>query len=158
MVFTESPYSVRLTEDLILSRKIVDLNQKLPEVHHSLSPLTCIGQWISIASSVCGKVDIEAIFVTTEGHIVVILSDDISGMDIRPLTIELMSWDCNTLDRIAEDFTFSTLGQAFTVCDLLAKHGHIDFSQAESMALQITRCMRSGSFSLFCFSHNAKRL
>ena len=157
MMFTESPYSARLPVDLILSRKIVVLNKNCSEAPRSFSPLTCVGQWLSVASNIFGRIDIEAIFIAPAGHVVIILSSDMSDADVQPLIDEFTSWDCSTLDRIAEDFTFSTTGQAFTVCDLLAKHGRINFSQVESMALRITACMQSGSFSLFCFSPSAER-
>lgn len=157
MMFTESRHSVRLTEDLILSRKIVDLNGRLSDAPRNFSPLTCVGQWISIASEKCSTLDIEAIFATPEGHVVIISSDDLSECNITPFIAEIMSWDCSTLDRIAADFTFNTLGQAFTVCDLLAKHGHIAFSQCDNIATRVTDCLQSGSFSLLCFSKKAKR-
>lgn len=151
MMFTESPPSARLTEDLILSRKIIDASKKPSKSSHNLSPLTCVGQWISLASSSCGRVDIEAIFVTPSGHVVIILSSNISDVDQSSLISELSTWDCKTLDRIAADFALSSLGQAFTVCDLLAKHGRITFDQSSDVEESITDCLHSGSFSLFYF-------
>lgn len=151
-MFTESPPSARLTEDFILSRKIINVSKKPSEPSQSLSPLTCVGQWISLASSSCGRVDIEAIFVTPSGHVVIILSSNISDVDQSSLISELSTWDCKTLDRIAADFALSSLGQAFTVCDLLARHGRITFSQSSSIEASITDCLQSGSFSLLCFS------
>lgn len=151
-MFTESPPSARLTEDLILSRKIINVSKKPSKPSQSLSPLTCVGQWISLASSSCGRVDIEAIFVTPSGHVVIILSSNISDADQSSLISELSTWDCKTLDRIAADFALSSLGQAFTVCDLLARHGRITFSQSSSIEASITDCLQSGSFSLLCFS------
>ena len=150
-MFTESPPSARLTEDLILSRKIIDASKKPSKPSQSLSPLTCVGQWISLASSSCGRVDIEAIFVTPSGHVVIILSSNISDVDQSSLISELSTWDCKTLDRIAADFALSSLGQAFTVCDLLAKHGRITFDQSRDVEASITDCLHSGSFSLFYF-------
>lgn len=150
-MFTESPPSARLTEDLILSRKIIDASKKPSKHSQSLSPLTCVGQWISLASSSCGRVDIEAIFVTPSGHVVIILSSNISDVDQSSLISELSTWDCKTLDRIAADFALSSLGQAFTVCDLLAKHGRITFDQSSDVEASITDCLHSGSFSLFYF-------
>lgn len=151
-MFTESPPSARLTEDLILSRKIINVSKKPSTPPQSLSPLTCVGQWISLASSSCGRVDIEAIFVAPSGHVVIILSSNISDADQSSLISELSTWDCKTLDRIAADFALSSLGQAFTVCDLLARHGRITFSQSSSIEASITDCLQSGSFSLLCFS------
>lgn len=151
-MFTESPPSARLTEDLILSRKIINVSKKPSKPPQSLSPLTCVGQWISLASSSCGRVDIEAIFVAPSGHVVIILSSNISDADQSSLISELSTWDCKTLDRIAADFALSSLGQAFTVCDLLARHGRITFSQSSSIEASITDCLQSGSFSLLCFS------
>ena len=151
MMFTESPPSARLTEDLILSRKIIDASKKPSKPSQGLSPLTCVGQWISLASSSCGRVDIEAIFVTPSGHVVIILSSNISDVDQSSLISELSTWDCKTLDRIAADFALSSLGQAFTVCDLLAKHGRITFDQSSDVEASITDCLQSGSFSLFYF-------
>lgn len=150
-MFTESPPSARLTEDLILSRKIIDASKKPSKPSQGLSPLTCVGQWISLASSSCGRVDIEAIFVTPSGHVVIILSSNISDVDQSSLISELSTWDCKTLDRIAADFALSSLGQAFTVCDLLAKHGRITFDQSSDVEASITDCLQSGSFSLFYF-------
>ena len=151
-MFTESPPSARLTEDLILSRKIIDVNEKPSEALRSPSPLTCVGQWISLASSSCSRVDIEAIFVTPSGHVVIILSSSISDTDRSSLISEVSTWDCKTLDRIAADFAMNSLGQAFTVCDLLARHGRITFGQSSSIEASITDCLQSGSFSLLCFS------
>lgn len=151
MMFTESHPSARLTEDLILSRKIIDASKKPSKSSQNLSPLTCVGQWISLASSSCGRVDIEAIFVTPSGHVVIILSSNISDVDQSSLISELSTWDCKTLDRIAADFALSSLGQAFTVCDLLAKHGRITFDQSSDVEESITDCLHSGSFSLFYF-------
>lgn len=151
-MFTESPPSARLTEDLILSRKIINVSKKPSKPPQILSPLTCVGQWISFASSSCCRVDIEAIFVTPSGHVVIILSSNISDADQSSLISELSTWDCKTLDRIAADFALSSLGQAFTVCDLLARHGRITFSQSSSIEASITDCLQSGSFSLLCFS------
>lgn len=151
MMFTESPPSARLTEDLILSRKIIDASKKPSKSSQNLSPLTCVGQWISLASSSCGRVDIEAIFVTPSGHVVIILSSNISDVDQSSLISELSTWDCKTLDRIAADFALSSLGQAFTVCDFLAKHGRITFDQSSDVEESITDCLHSGSFSLFYF-------
>lgn len=151
MMFTESPSSARLTEDLILSRKIIDASKKPSKPSQSLSPLTCVGQWISLASSSCGRVDIEAIFVTPSGHVVIILSSNISDVDQSSLISELLTWNCKTLDRIAADFALNSLGQAFTVCDLLAKHGRITFDQSSDVVANITDCLQSGSFSLFYF-------
>ena len=150
-MFTESHPSSRLTEDLILSRKIIDASKKQSKPSQGLSPLTCVGQWISLASSSCGRVDIEAIFVTPSGHVVIILSSNISDVDQSSLISELSTWDCKTLDRIAADFALSSLGQAFTVCDLLAKHGRITFDQSSDVEASITDCLQSGSFSLFYF-------
>lgn len=150
-MFTDSPPSARLTEDLILSRKIIDASKKPSKPSQGLSPLTCVGQWISLASSSCGRVDIEAIFVTPSGHVVIILSSNISDVDQSSLISELSTWDCKTLDRIAADFALSSLGQAFTVCDLLAKHGRITFDQSSDVEASITDCLQSGSFSLFYF-------
>ena len=152
MMFTESPPSARLPEDLILSRKMIDVSKKPLEVPQSLSPLTCVGQWVSLASSSCGRVDIEAIFVTPSGHVVIILSSSISDEDCSSLISEVSTWDCKTLDRIAADFALNSLGQAFTVCDLLARHGRITFDQSSSIEANITDCLQSGSFSLLCFS------
>lgn len=152
MMFTESPPSARMTDDLILSRKIIDVSKKPLEVRQSLSPLTCVGQWVSLASSSCGRVDIEAIFVTPSGHVVIILSSGISNADQFSLISEISTWDCKTLDRIAADFALNSLGQAFTVCDLLARHGRITFDQSSSIEASITDCLQSGSFSLLCFS------
>lgn len=104
-----------------------------------------------MASSSCGRVDIEAIFVTPSGHVVIILSSNISDVDQSSLISELSTWDCKTLDRIAADFALSSLGQAFTVCDLLAKHGRITFDQSSDVEASITDCLHSGSFSLFYF-------
>lgn len=151
-MFTESPPSARLTEDLILSRKIINVSKKPSEAPRSLSPLTCVGQWISLASSSCSRVDIEAIFVTPSGHVVIILSSSISDADRSSLISEVSTWDCKTLDRIAADFALNSLGQAFTVCDLLARHGRITFDQSSSIEANITDCLQSGSFSLLCFS------
>lgn len=151
-MFTESPPSARLTEDLILSRKIINVSKKPSEAPRSLSPLTCVGQWISLASSSCSRVDIEAIFVTPSGHVVIILSSSISDADSSSLISEVSTWDCKTLDRIAADFALNSLGQAFTVCDLLARHGRITFDQSSSIEANITDCLQSGSFSLLCFS------
>lgn len=150
-MFTESPPSARLTEDLILSRKIIDASKKPSKPSQGLSPLTCVGQWISLASSSCGRVDIEAIFVMPSGYVVIILSSNISDVDQSSLISELSTWDCKTLDRIAADFALSSLGQAFTVCDLLAKHGRITFDQSSDVEASITDCLHSGSFSLFYF-------
>lgn len=97
------------------------------------------------------QVDIEAIFVTPSGHVVIILSSNISDVDQSSLISELSTWDCKTLDRIAADFALSSLGQAFTVCDLLAKHGRITFDQSSDVEASITDCLQSGSFSLFYF-------
>lgn len=127
------------------------MSKKPLEVPQSLSPLTCVGQWVSLASSSCGRVDIEAIFVTPSGHVVIILSSSISNSDQFSLISELSTWDCKTLDRIAADFALSSLGQAFTVCDLLAKHGRITFDQSSDVEASITDCLHSGSFSLFYF-------
>ena len=151
-MFTESPPSARLTEDLILSRKIIDVSKKPSEALRSPSPLTCVGQWISLASSSCSRVDIEAIFVTPSGHVVIILSSSISDADRSSLISEVSTWDCKTLDRIAADFALNSLGQAFTVCDLLARRGRITFGQSSSIEANITDCLQSGSFSLLCFS------
>ncbi len=151
-MFTESPPSACLTEDLILSRKMIDVSKKPLEVPQSLSPLTCVGQWVSLASSSCGRVDIEAIFVTPSGHVVIILSSSISDADRSSLISEVSTWDCKTLDRIAADFALNSLGQAFTVCDLLARHGRITFDQSSSIEANVTDCLQSGSFSLLCFS------
>lgn len=151
-MFTESPPSARLTEDLILSRKIINVSKKPSEAPRSLSPLTCVGQWISLASSSCNRVDIEAIFVTPSGHVVIILSSSISDADRSSLISEVSTWDCKTLDRIAADFALNSLGQAFTVCDLLARHGRITFDKSSSIEANITDCLQSGSFSLLCFS------
>lgn len=156
-MFTESPPSARLTEDLILSRKIIDVSKKPSEALRSLSPLTCVGQWISLASSSCSRVDIEAIFVTPSGHVVIILSSSISDADRSSLISEVSTWDCKTLDRIAADFALNSLGQAFTVCDLLARRGRITFGQSSSIEANITDCLQSGSFSLLCFSDGKKQ-
>ena len=155
-MFTESPLSARMTEDLIMSRKIINVSKNPPEAPQSLSPLTCVGQWISLASSLCSRVDIEAIFVTPSGHVVIILPGGISDTDCSSLISEVSTWDCKTLDRIAADFALSSLGQAFTVCDLLARHGRITFDQSNSIEASITDCLQSGSFSLLCFSDDEK--
>lgn len=155
-MFTESPLSARMTEDSIASRKIIDVSKKSPEAPQSLSPLTCVGQWISLASSSCSRVDIEAVFVTPSGHVVIILPSSISDTNRSSLISEVSTWDCKTLDRIAADFALSALGQAFTVCDLLARHGRITFDQSSSIEASITDCLQSGSFSLLCFSDDKK--
>ena len=150
-MFTESAYSSRLTENQVLSRRIIDLNKGLAEVPRSQSPLTCVGQWILASSTRAGKINIEAIFVTPVGHVVVILSKKPSSTAVGAIIDEIKSWTYNTLDRFAVDYSYRAFGQSFSVCDLLAKHGHITFSQTNSLMANVTNCLRSCAFSLFCF-------
>ena len=150
-MFTESVYSSRLTEKQVLSMRILDLNKGLAEVPRSQSPLICVGQWISAASTRAGKINIEAIFVTPVGHVVVILSKKPSSTVVDAIIDELQSWTYNTLDRVAMDYSYREFGQAFSVCDLLARHGHITFSQESSLRANVTNCLQSCAFSLFCF-------
>lgn len=132
-------------------KEITDLNKILAEAPQSPSPLICVGQWVSAASIGSGKIDIESIFVTQAGHVVVILSRKPDSEAIPAIIKEFRSWTYDTLDRIAADYSYNAFQQAFSVCDLLAKHGQIVFSQESGLKERITSCMKAGAFSLFCF-------
>lgn len=107
------------------------------------APLICIGQDLSV-----GQINLTGIFVSPAGQITIILSDHISEQQLSALLAELRSWGCEKLDSIASDYTYRTRGQAFRIIDLMAEHGHLNFSDDGELTKNINRCMQSGSFNL----------
>lgn len=154
MMFTDNPCGSLLTEEQLLGRKIVVLNKKSLKRFSKAYPFICIGQWLSVASPVSGRIDIEAIFVSPTAHVSIVLPNHPSDEDLPNLVTEFSSWDFHTLDRIAADFSFRTMGQAFCVRDIMAERGYVTFSQVDNLNTQLTACLHSGEFSLLGLSED----
>ena len=156
MMFTDSPLSSRLTEEELLAGKLISLNPKTFQQQPKLSPVTCVCQWISVSSKLYGKLDIEAIFVTPMGHVIIILSKLPSGYTHEGILSEFRMWSHDTLDCLSEKFSFDTQGQSFTVADLLARHGHITFFDVLMLNKAIDNCLSNGDYSLFFLEDRRK--
>lgn len=107
-------------------------------------PLVCIGQDLSV-----GQINLTGIFASPAGHITIITPSHVSEQQLPALLAELQSWNCEMLDSIASDYTYHTYGQAFRIIDLMAKHGHLNYSCDGALTKNINQCMRDGSFNLF---------
>lgn len=149
MMFTDSPVSSRLTEEQLLSGKLIALDKKTMQEQPELSHVTCTGQWFSVASKLYGKIDVEAVFITPVGHVIIILPCFPSNYAVNGLLSEIKTWTHETLDRIAEKFSYDTIGQSCTVADLLVRHEKITFAQTEELNEKIDECLSSGRCSLF---------
>lgn len=132
------------TSDCILSAK---LTQVYPAqgVREDISPLVCIGQQITVIYET-GKFNIEALFITPAAKVAVILSERPQPDELEQIISELRSWDAERLEELAEDYTWSTLGQAFRIIDIMAAHGHLTFSDDAVFSRSVSRQMKNGGF------------
>lgn len=110
MMFTDSPVSSRLTEEQLLSGKLIALDKKTMQEQPELSHVTCTGQWFSVASKLYGKIDVEAVFITPVGHVIIILPCFPSNYAVNGLLSEIKTWTHETLAVLQKNSHTTPLG------------------------------------------------
>lgn len=101
-------------------------------------PLLCFGANVRIGDA---DGNIGRLYATPSGHIV--------AADVTP-SIEkakaLRAWDCAKLDEIAEDYFYEKDGTALRLIDLMAKEGHLTFSDSKRFVFAVNDNLRTGQF------------
>ena len=120
-------------------------------VRESIFPLVCIGQQISVIHKT-GEFNIEALFITPAAKVAVILPEWPQPAELEQIILELRSWDAERLEELAEDYTWSTQGQAFRIIDIMAAHGHLTFSDNAVFSRSVSRQMKNGDFVILCIA------
>lgn len=112
----------------------------------SYSPLVCVGSDIP-----AGRSRIERLCVSPSGRVAIVERDPFRRGEsessflerISAYIAEIRSWDCDRLDDIAADHAYRTSGQAARVIDIMARHGHLSFSDAGDFRSEMESGLRS---------------
>lgn len=110
-------------------------------------PFVCIGQEISVLSDGL-QFCISGIFLSPAGDVSIILEGRPSPSDLPRIIKYLRGWDYAELDAASSDYTYLNSGQAYRIIDIMAKHGHLKFSDAQVLSDAVSRNMKNGSFYL----------
>ncbi len=108
-------------------------------------PFLCIAEnltWLS--DDAC--VSIRAIFISPMGNLLVVMSNRSSKTSLEAL---VKSWSLPVLDGMCENYTFQVYGQAFCMIDLMAKHGHLVFSEKSGFEDKLSSNLKSGKAYFF---------
>lgn len=108
-------------------------------------PMVCIGRDIPM-----GHDFIDAVYVSSAGHIVIVESCLTSEADgaarILDCINELRTWNYDRLDNIASDYFYETEGQAALISDVMAREGHIKFSDIGRFKSSVNNSLFEASF------------
>lgn len=132
------------TPNRIMSAKLIQL-YPTGSIQENIFPLVCISQQITVIRK-ASAFSIEALFITPAAKVAVVLSNHPQPNELKQIVSELRSWDADRLAELAEDYTWSTLGQAFRIVDIMAAHGHLTFSDDAVFSRSVNRQMKNGDF------------
>ena len=122
-----------------------------PADHPSLRslPFVCIGQNLTVVSG-GDQFFVSAIFLFPSGDVGIILGSRPLASDVSCIVERIRSWGYDDLESMASNYTYLNSGQAFRIIDIMAKRGHLKFSDAADLAEAVSRNLESGSFYLLC--------
>lgn len=112
-------------------------------------PLVCIGQNLSVVSKQ-GEFSISSMFLSPSGDVSIVLKNHISETDLNQLIEHIRTWRYDDLDSTASDYTYLNLGQAYRIIDIMAKHGHLKFSDSSDLVNAVNQNMRDGKVCVLC--------
>ena len=122
-----------------------------PADHPSLRslPFVCIAQDLTVVSGDT-RFCVSGIFLSPGGDVSIILESLPSASDISRIVERVRSWEYDDLESMASDYTYLNYGQAFRIIDMMAKRGHLKFSDAADLAGSVSRNLEYGNFYLLC--------
>lgn len=125
------------------------------EVGSEFAPLVCIGREVPVGS---GETQgyIDNLYVTPSGNVVIVETKLFRNQESRRTVVaqiidyakELQKWDAAKLDKVVEDYTYRTRGQAYRLIDLMAHHGYLSFSDEGAFVDRINTNLQKASFLL----------
>jgi hypothetical protein len=99
-----------------------------PEASCKNDTLVCIGEGVHLSGKNLHLV--ADLFLSTNGGISVAVRSSTGNASAISSFISRIGF--SGLDMIASDYYYKSEGQAFGIVDIMARHGHITFSQAAS--------------------------
>ena len=89
-----------------------------------------------------------AIYLSRSGRLVITLEKLPDNSRWYALSRELAKWKYQDVDRIACMYTWETRGQMYSIIDLMAEAGYMDFSGASGLASSVDKHLLSGDYTL----------
>lgn len=125
------------------------------DVGNEFAPLVCIGREVPVGSGdTQGYID--NLYVTPSGNIVIVETKLFRNQESRRTVVaqiidyakDLQKWDCEKLDEVAAEYTSKKFGQAYRVIDLMARAGHLTYSNEASFTDKVNRSLATANFLL----------
>ncbi len=125
------------------------------EIGSEFANLVCIGREAKVASGEnTGYID--NLYVSSSGQIVIVETKLFRNQEARRTVVaqiidyakDIQKWDSEDLDRVAEDYTYSTTGQASRVFDMMLAAGHLTVADSAKFVDAVNRNLKNATFML----------
>lgn len=125
------------------------------EIGSEFANLVCIGREVKVSSGEnTGYID--NLYVSSSGQVVIVETKLFRNQEARRTVIaqiidyakDLQKWDIEDLDRVAEDYTYKTTGQASRVFDLMLAAGHLTAADSAKFVDSVNRNLKAATFML----------
>lgn len=125
------------------------------EVGSEYAPLVCIGREVPVGSGET-KGYIDNLYITPSGQIVIVETKLFRNQESRRTVVaqiidyakELQKWDCEMLNKVAEEYTFKSEGQSKRIIDIMASKGCLTFADEARLTDRINDSLKRASFLL----------
>lgn len=104
-----------------------------PNISHKKDTLICIGEGVHLSGESLHMV--ADLFLSPDGSISVAVHSSTGNAPAMSSFISRIGF--SGLDMIASDYYYKTEGQAAGIVDIMARHGHVVFSQAASLRASV---------------------
>lgn len=125
------------------------------EVGSEYAPLVCIGREVPVGS---GETQgyIDNLYLTPSGHIVIVETKLFRNQESRRTVVaqiidyakELQKWDCEMLNKVAEQYTLKYEGQAKRIIDIMVARGGTSYADEARLTDKINDSLKRASFLL----------
>ncbi len=125
------------------------------EVGSEYAPLVCIGREVPVGS---GETQgyIDNLYLTPSGNIVIVETKLFRNQESRRTVVaqiidyakELQKWNCEMINKVAEQYTLKTEGQAKRIIDIMASRGYLSFTDEAKLTDKINDSLKRASFLL----------
>lgn len=125
------------------------------EVGAEYSPLVCIGREVPVGSGDT-KGYIDNLYVTPSGKIVIVETKLFRNQESRRTVVaqiidyakELQKWDAEHIDEVCAEYYYEREKQASRVIDVMAKAGHLTYSDEARLTDSINKSLSNSDFLL----------
>ena len=125
------------------------------DLGEEFSSLVCIGREVPVGSGdTQGYID--NLYVSASGNIVIAETKLFRNQESRRTVVaqiidyakELQKWDCEMLNKVANDYYFRKEGQAYDLLDLMIRKGYLSYADGGAFTDRVNQSLSKAKFLL----------